>query len=166
MELSNLFYFIAALSVTTALMVVLSRNAVYSAVLLVITFFLLAVQYLLLEAYFLAVLEVLVYAGAIMVLFVFVIMLLNVGKEEKLPKLIQFQKALSVFLVVLFFIGVSLLVMNGSNELHVTSVQSSMGNVSALGTALFSKYLFPFEIASLLLLVALIGTVFLAKRKV
>ena len=166
MDLSNLFYFISALSVTTALMVVLSRNAVYSAVLLVITFFLLAVQYLLLEAYFLAVLEVLVYAGAIMVLFVFVIMLLNVGNEKKLPKLMQFQKALSVFLVVVFFIGVSLLVMNGSNELHVTSVPSSMGNVSTLGTALFSKYLFPFEIASLLLLVALIGTVFLAKRNV
>ena len=83
---STLFYIAAVVMLASALAVVLSRNAVYSAILLVLTFFSLAVMYLLLEAYFLAVVEVLVYAGAIMVLFLFVIMLLNTTREEALPK--------------------------------------------------------------------------------
>ena len=165
MALSNLFYIISGLTVASALLVVLNRNAVYSAVLLVMTFFLLAVQYLLLEAYFLAVIEVLVYAGAIMVLFLFVVMLLNVGREETLPKLIQFQRALSLFLIVVFFMGITLLVVSGSEGLHLGGEISSVGDVKAVGQALFSKYLFPFEVASLLLLVALIGTVYLAKGR-
>ena len=77
-----LFYFAAAIAVGTAISVVLSRNAVYSVILLVACFFSLALIYLLLEAYFLAVLEIFIYAGAIMVLFLFVIMLLNLGEEK------------------------------------------------------------------------------------
>ena len=79
---STLFYIAAVVMLASALAVVLSRNAVYSAILLVLTFFSLAVMYLLLEAYFLAVVEVLVYAGAIMVLFLFVIMLLNTTRRK------------------------------------------------------------------------------------
>ena len=166
MSSSLLFYFAAFVTVASALLVVLNRNAVYSAVLLVLTFFSLALIYLLLEAYFIAVLEILVYAGAIMVLFLFVIMLLDVGREVALPKLIQLQRALSFFLIIMFFFGVMFLIVKGTDILHQPSQPSTMGNVTAIGESLFSRYLFPFEIASVLLLVALIGTVYLAKRKI
>ncbi len=163
---STLFYIAAVVMLASALAVVLSRNAVYSAILLVLTFFSLAVMYLLLEAYFLAVVEVLVYAGAIMVLFLFVILLLNTTREEALPKLMQLQRAASLFLIVIFIFGILLLIMGGTTELHQADGIFTSGSARALGTALFTDYLLPFEVASLLLLVALIGTVYLAKRKV
>jgi NADH-quinone oxidoreductase subunit J len=119
-----------------------------------------------LEAYFLAVLEVFIYAGAIMVLFLFAIMLLNLGREDALPKFMHLQRALSVLMVVLFFFGIFLIMLNGPGVLHQPVEKFSAGGIYSLGEALFTKYLFPFEVASLLLLVALIGTVYLAKRKI
>ena len=166
MSLSLLFYIAAFISVVSALLVVLNRNAVYSVILLVLTFFSLAVIFLLLEAYFLAVLEILIYAGAIMVLFLFIVMLLKEGREQALPKLMQLQRGFSLLLILVFFLGITLLVVRGMDVLPPPVESASTGSVAALGEALFSKYLFPFEIASLLLLVALIGTVFLAKRKI
>ena len=166
MPLSLLFYFAALIAVGSAILVVLNRNAVYSAIFLVLCFFSLAMIYLLLEAYFLAVLEIFIYAGAIMVLFLFVVMLLNLGREKALPHFMKFQRALSIMLVILFFFGVSLIMVDGSGELHQPTIKFSSGSVYALGEALFTKFLLPFEVASLLLLVALIGTVYLAKRKI
>ena len=166
MPLSLLFYFAALIAVGSAILVVLNRNAVYSAIFLVLCFFSLAMIYLLLEAYFLAVLEIFIYAGAIMVLFLFVVMLLNLGREKALPNFMKFQRALSLMLVSLFFFGVSLIMVVGSGELHQPTIKFSSGSVYALGEALFTKFLLPFEVASLLLLVALIGTVYLAKRKI
>jgi NADH-quinone oxidoreductase subunit J len=166
MPLSLLFYFAALIAVGSAILVVLNRNAVYSAIFLVLCFFSLAMIYLLLEAYFLAVLEIFIYAGAIMVLFLFVVMLLNLGREKALPHFMKFQRALSLMLVILFFFGVSLIMVDGSGELHQPTIKFSSGSVYALGEALFTKFLLPFEVASLLLLVALIGTVYLAKRKI
>ena len=92
--MATLFYFIGFLAVISALFVVLNRNPVYSAVMLVFCFFSLAALYVLLEAYFVAVLEIIVYAGAIMVLFLFVIMLINVGNEMKTSKYLQKTKAI------------------------------------------------------------------------
>ena len=161
-----LFYFIACLTIISALFVVLNRNPVYSAVMLVFCFFSLAALYVLLEAYFVAVLEIIVYAGAIMVLFLFVIMLINVGKEIAATSLVQKAKALPFMLVVLFSLNIILLILWRNEELHQSNAISSVGNITAIGQALFTKYLLPFEIASLLLLVALIGTVYLAKKKV
>ena len=109
MSLSILFYFVAAIAIGSAIFVVLNRNAVYSAISLVLCFFSLAVIYLLLEAYFIAVLEVFIYAGAIMVLFLFVIMLLNLGREKSLEHFMYLQRGLSMFLVVVFFLGIFLL---------------------------------------------------------
>jgi len=164
--LQLLFYFAAAIAVGTAIAVVLSRNAVYSAILLVACFFSLALIYLLLEAYFLAVLEIFIYAGAIMVLFLFVIMLLNLGHEKAQEHFRYLQRGLSLFLVLVFFLGVSLILLSDSSVLHQSHETFSAGGVKVLGEALFTKYLLPFEVASLLLLVALIGTVYLAKRKI
>ena len=160
-----LFYFIACLTIISALFVVLNRNPVYSAVMLVFCFFSLAALYVLLEAYFVAVLEIIVYAGAIMVLFLFVIMLINVGKEIAATSIIVKAKVLPFVLVVLFSLNIILLILWRNEELHQSNTVSSVGNITAIGQALFTKYLLPFEIASLLLLVALIGTVYLSKRK-
>ena len=161
-----LFYFIAFLTIISALFVVLNRNPVYSAVMLVFCFFSLAALYVLLEAYFVAVLEIIVYAGAIMVLFLFVIMLINVGKEKAATSLVQKAKAFPFMLVVLFSLNIILLILWRNEGLHQSNTISSVGSITAIGQALFTKYLLPFEIASLLLLVALIGTVYLAKRRV
>ena len=159
-----LFYFIACLTIISALFVVLNRNPVYSAVMLVFCFFSLAALYVLLEAYFVAVLEIIVYAGAIMVLFLFVIMLINVGKEIAATSIIVKAKVLPFVLVVLFSLNIILLILWRNEGLHQSNTSSSVGSITAIGEALFTKYLLPFEIASLLLLVALIGTVYLAKR--
>jgi NADH-quinone oxidoreductase subunit J len=161
-----LFYFIAGLTIISALFVVLNRNPVYSAVMLVFCFFSLAALYVLLEAYFVAVLEIIVYAGAIMVLFLFVIMLINVGKEIAATSIIVKAKVLPFVLVVLFSLNIILLILWRNEGLHQSNTISSVGSITAIGQALFTKYLLPFEIASLLLLVALIGTVYLAKERV
>ena len=161
-----LFYFIAGLTIISALFVVLNRNPVYSAVMLVFCFFSLAALYVLLEAYFVAVLEIIVYAGAIMVLFLFVIMLINVGKEIAATSIIVKAKVLPFVLVVLFSLNIILLILWRNEGLHQSNTISSVGSITAIGQALFTKYLLPFEIASLLLLVALIGTVYLAKKRV
>ena len=161
-----LFYFVACLTIISALFVVLNRNPVYSAVMLVLCFFSIAILYLLLEAYFVAVLEIIIYAGAIMVLFLFVIMLLDLGREAALPKLKILDKALALFLVVIIFLGILTLTMWDGGDLHQTLNPSSVGDITAVGKALFTDFLLPFEVASLLLLVALIGTVYLAKKRV
>ena len=160
-----LFYFIACLTIISALFVVLNRNPVYSAVMLVFCFFSLAALYVLLEAYFVAVLEIIVYAGAIMVLFLFVIMLINVGKEIAATSIIVKAKVLPFVLVVSFSLNLILLILWRNEGLHQSNTISSVGSITAIGQALFTKYLLPFEIASLLLLVALIGTVYIAKRR-
>ena len=162
--MATLFYFIGFLAIISALFVVLNRNPVYSAMMLVFCFFSLAALYVLLEAYFVAVLEIIVYAGAIMVLFLFVIMLINVGNEIKTSKYLQKIKAIPFILISLFSLNIFLLILWRSEGLHQTSTISTVGSVAAIGHALFTKYVLPFEIASLLLLVALIGTVYLAKR--
>ena len=162
--MATLFYFIGFLAIISALFVVLNRNPVYSAMMLVFCFFSLAALYVLLEAYFVAVLEIIVYAGAIMVLFLFVIMLINVGNEIKTSKYLQKTKAIPIILISLFLLNIYLLILWRSEGLHQTSTISTVGSVAAIGHALFTKYVLPFEIASLLLLVALIGTVYLAKR--
>ena len=160
-----LFYSVACLTIISALFVVLNRNPVYSAVMLVLCFFSIATLYLLLEAFFVAVLEIIIYAGAIMVLFLFVIMLLDLGREAALPKLKILDKALSLFLVVIIFLGILSLTMWDGGDLHQTLNPSSVGDITAVGKALFTDFLLPFEVASLLLLVALIGTVYLDKRR-
>ena len=161
-----LFYVFAAVALGGALGVVWAKSPVGSLLYMVATLASLACIFVLLEAHFLAAIQVIVYAGAIMVLFLFVIMLLNLGREQALPHFMKFQRASSVMLVILFFFGVSLIMLEGSGELHQPIIKFSAGSAYALGEALFTKFLLPFEVASLLLLVALIGTVYLAKRKI
>jgi NADH-quinone oxidoreductase subunit J len=161
-----LFLAFAVLMVASALGVILQRNPVRSALSLVITLFLLAVTFLFLDAYLVALLQVIVYAGAIMVLFLFVIMLLNLGVEPQDPGRLGLKMfgTLAASLLALELIAVARAPgpMPGSGMAGATPPY--FGTVEALGTRLFTHYVLPFEITSILLLVAIIGAVVMAKR--
>jgi NADH-quinone oxidoreductase subunit J len=164
-----MFFFLASCAVTTAVFMVMQRNPVMSAIYLIANFFCLAGLYLLLRAQLLAVLQIAVYTGAIMVLVVFVIMLLNLGNEERLTERFDFRKGAGVVLVagLLLELLVVFVAPAGSDlgdEAHPAA--ASIGTVESMGAALFGKFLLPFEVTSLLLLVAIVGAVVLAKKRV
>jgi NADH-quinone oxidoreductase subunit J len=147
-----------------ALMVVFTRNPVHSVLYLVLTFFCIAGHYLLMNAQFLAVVHIAVYAGAIMVLFLFVIMLLNLNEDTE-P-----QKTMASKLIAGIIGGLFLLVLvgalKGAEQLNITHYgHSEAGLMKNLGRVLFKEYLFPFEIVSVLLLAALVGAIMLGKKE-
>jgi NADH-quinone oxidoreductase subunit J len=160
-----LFGILSFLAIMFALMVVFTRNPVNSVLYLVLTFFCIAGHYLLLNAQFLAVVHIVVYAGAIMVLFLFVIMLMNLNEDT------EQQKTLISKIIAGCIGGVLLVVMVGSlkgaeqMQLQQTGA-SQIGLVKNLGKVLFGEFLFPFEIASVLLLAAMVGAIFLAKKEI
>ena len=164
-----LFFFLAAVAVSTAVLMITRRNPVESAVCLIGNFFALAGLYLLLRAQFLAVLQVIVYTGAIMVLVIFVIMLLNLGTERNTTNRPKFRSTIGVvfaaglLLELLVIVGVRSV---GSLPPSVLPMSESIGTVEGIGSALFGRFVLPFEITSLLLLVAIIGAVLLAKRRI
>jgi NADH-quinone oxidoreductase subunit J len=162
-------------ALASALLVVLSANPVRAALFLVLHLFCVAVLYLLLSAFFLAAVQVIVYAGAIMVLFLFVIMLLNLGSPEKVRERLRFQMpvaalaALSLAIVVGLSIGASVPHrLAPVNLVAGTPVSADeMGTPQGVGRTLYNPalpWLLPFEISSILLLVATIGAVVLAKK--
>jgi len=161
----NLFYFLSFVAVLSALMVVFSKNPVYSVLYLIITFFAIACHYVLMKAEFLAVVHLIVYAGAIMVLFLYVIMLLNLNKETEPHKsnILKFAATICAGLLLIVLVGS----LKGA-ELLVKAQpagDSPIGNVKNLGKVLFTDFLLPFEIASILLLAAMVGVVMLAKSE-
>ncbi len=160
-----LFLILATIAVITALGMLLSRNAVYSALFLVLNFATVAVFYLLLGAPFIAITQVTVYAGAIMVLFLFVIMLLG---ADPLPegKELPWQKPLAVFLAfVLIVEGIYLIsAQKGAGYINNAPIEST-GSPQAIGELLFDSYLLPFEVTSILLLVAMVGAIVLTNKK-
>jgi NADH-quinone oxidoreductase subunit J len=164
-----LFYVFGSVAVGTALAMILQRNPVVSALLLVGNFFCIAGLYLLLQQQFLAVIQIVVYTGAIMVLVIFVIMLLNLGDEQRLAERINFWQSIGIALVVGFLAEmVYILMFSGRTGTHTAlhPEAGSLGTVEAIGNALFTRFLLPFEVTSLLLLVAIVGAVILAKRRV
>lgn len=165
-----LFVLLAVVTTIAAILVIVQRNPVASAIYLIITLFCLAGIYLLLSAPFIAVIQVLVYAGAIMVLFLFVIMLLNLEKEKKLIYRNRLQKVLGVFLggVLLAQIGMifSSVLLEGSKGKFPAEKVAALGNTEVVARLLFTDFLLPFEIVSVLLLVAIIGAIVLAKKQI
>lgn len=165
----ELFVFIvlAALALASAVLMITRRNPVMSVLYLVVNFFCLAVLYLMLQAQFIAIIQILVYAGAIMVLFLFVIMLLNLGNEEKLAEKKDYRKIIAV----LFATGAGAMIFTavflpaGGARTRMAEQSASLGTVEGIGRSLFRQYLFPFEITSLLLLAAMVGVLILAKKK-
>src|SRR5688572_13761210 len=157
-----LFYFLSFLAILSALLVVFSRNAVYSVLYLIITFFAIAGHYVLLNAQFLAAVHIIVYAGAIMVLFLYVIMLLNQNEEVEHPKsnFLKIAAAICSGSLMIILIGV----LRGAEMVNIKeSGSSEIGLVKNLGEVLFKDYLLPFEITSILLLAAMVGAVMLGK---
>jgi NADH-quinone oxidoreductase subunit J len=158
----NLFYFLSFVAILSALLVVFSKSPVHSVLYLIITFFSIAGHYVLLNAQFLAVVHVIVYAGAIMVLFLYVIMLLNLNKESEPHKsnVLKFVAVICAGLLMVVLIGS----LKGTEAL-AQQAPSNIGTVENLGKVLFTEFLLPFEIASLLLLSAMVGAVMLGKSE-
>jgi len=160
-----LFYLFAALTLVCALLVVanpFSRNPVTSAMFLVLTIISMAGLFVLLHAFFLAAVQVLVYAGAVMVLFLFVIMLLDLKEEErrKIKKFSLIGGLVSVGAIVTIFVKSISVAQPGAN----LSAPMLEGETAALGKLLFTQYLLPFEVVSVLLLVAMVGVILLSKK--
>ena len=163
-----IFYPLALVSVILALFVVFNKSAIGSAVCLIGMMLGLAGVFVLLQAHFLAVLQVIVYAGAIMVLFMFVIMLLNLKDDDTKWKIRERNVWLSSF-AGLLMVGVLYKFMDatsGSEFNSPATVPENFGTVELVGTALFTDFVLPFEVASILLLAAMVGAVVLAKSKV
>ena len=163
-----LFLVLSLIAIATALGMLFSRNAIYSALFLVLNFITVAVFYLLLGAPFIAMAQITVYAGAIMVLFLFVIMLLG---AEALPKtdVLPWQKPLAIGLSVLLAVEAAYLLITKARPVgDVLAPDVSVNtteNLQQLGMALFNQYLLPFEVVSILLLVAMVGAIVLSKKE-
>ncbi len=159
-----LFYVLAGLTVLSGLLVVFSKNPIHSILYLIITFFCISGHYILLNAQFLAIVNVIVYAGAIMVLFLFVVMLMNLNSEKK-----SFGSAAKMTiagLVSLLFVAltIGILTQNGAPQTGVEMSTGEIGLIHNLGKLLYSEYVLPFELSSILFISAMIGAVTLSKK--
>lgn len=166
---SLLFFVLAAIAVASALLVILQHKPIYSALWLVLCFFSLSGLYFLLHSEFLAIMQIIVYAGAIMVFILFVIMLLNLKGEEAKERL-PFQRLIGILfslLLLMLLVTASVYTVSMSNEMvQAGEISASFGGVKLFGKLLFSEYLLPFEVASVILLIAMIGAVIFGKKRI
>jgi NADH-quinone oxidoreductase subunit J len=157
------FYFLSVIAIITALMVVVSKNPVHSVLYLILTFFAIAGHYILLNAQFLAAVHLIVYAGAIMVLFLYVIMMLNLNAdvEPHKPKWLQLAATVAggTFMVVL--IGA----LRKVDEMQLHLSDNNAGLIKNLGNTLYKDFMLPFELSSILFLTAMVGAVLLGKKE-
>ena len=170
MPLDNVvFWVFAPISVASAIGMLLMRNAIHAALFLIVNFFCLAVFFLLLDAPFLFAVQIVVYAGAIMVLFLFVIMLLGVDRGDDLRERLVAQRPLALLLGAAFAIEVFVAVRTGigfsTRAPDGFDAVNDPGNAQAVAKILFRQYFFPFEVTSILLIVAAIAAMVLAQRK-
>lgn len=166
-----LFYIFGGIAVLASLALISGKNPVHSALFMVAVFFAVAALFVLLRAEFLAAAQIVVYAGAIMVLFLFVIMLLRLQPEEmRNTSRHSFQKIFSVVLSFIIIVQLSLIVrigiLQGGRGEYTPEVVSGLGgNTEAVAKELFTSYLFPFELTSAILLMAIVGAVVLTKKE-
>jgi len=160
-----LFCVLSVITLATAFLTIYSRNPIHSAIYLVICFFSIAGHYLLLNAQFLAIVHVIVYAGAIMILFLFTVMLMNLNKENEVhkPRITRLGAIVTFCLMCLVLIAVFI------NSKPIVGDYTTTGedyqSIKVLGKVLLNEYMVPFEFASVLLLVAMIGAVLLSKKE-
>jgi len=161
-----LFIVLALVAIASALGMLISRNAIYSALFLVLNFATVAVFFLLLDAPFIAVAQVSVYTGAIMVLFLFVIMLLG-AERAGLIQAIRWQIPLAIALAIVLMLEAVFILLGqrGVLPMITTQLPQDFGSPAEVGSLLFSRYLLPFEITSVLLLVAMVGAIVLTIRE-
>ena len=163
------FVVAAVAAVVSALGVVMSRNPVHSALMLVGTLFSVAVLFVLQEAHFLAAVQVIVYAGAVVVLFLFVIMLLGVDRHEILDEPLPFQRPIALASGALALIGLMFLVRGttvatGASSVRGAALSGDEGNVERIARSLFTDFIWPFEITSVLLVIAVVGAIVLVRE--
>ena len=160
-----LFYFLSFVAILCGLMVVISKSPINSILFLILTFFAIAGHYLLLNAQFLAVVHIIVYAGAIMVLFLYVIMMMDLNHDNE-PHKNAFLKIAAVAsggLMLLTLVGS----LKGAEKLTAAApMNTQVGLIKNLGTTLFGEFLFPFEISSILLLAAMVGAIMIGKKEI
>lgn len=168
MNINTIAFIILALgAIVTGILAITRKSPISSAMMLVSHFFMLSGLYLTLQAQFVAVIQILVYAGAIMVLVVFVIMLLNLGKDAETTATFDPRKAIGIFITFAFAILLfSIFLSQRSGYKAVNEAAARIGTVESIGLVLFKDYIFPFEAISLLLLAAIVGAVILAKRRI
>jgi len=160
-----LFWFLSVVTLFSALMVITTKNPVYSVLWLIATFFSISGHYILLNAQFLAIVNIIVYAGAIMVLFLFVIMLMNLNKETEPRKNRWLKLAGAVSGGSLLLVLVAALKDTDIKQQHALVKEGSIGLIQNLGKELFSTYVVPFEISSVLFLSAMVGAVVIGKKE-
>jgi len=160
-----LFCVLSAVTLASAFMTIFSKNPIHSALYLVVCFFSIAGHYLLLNSQFLAIVHVIVYSGAIMILFLFTIMLMNLNKEDEVHK----PRVTRLAAVIIFCLMCLVLIAIFINSKPIVGEYDATGedyqSIKLLGKVLLNEYMVPFEFASILLLVAMIGTVLLSKKE-
>lgn len=160
-----LFWFLSVVAIFSALMMVTSKNPVYSVLWLIATFFAISGHYILLNAQFLAIVNIIVYAGAIMVLFLFVIMLMNLNRETEPQKNRWLKMAGGIAAGCLMLVMVAALKDAGLKNEQAMIVGGNIGLIKNLGRELFTTYVVPFEISSILFLSAMVGAVVIGKKE-
>ncbi len=160
-----LFWTLSVIALFSALMVVISRNPVYSVLWLVVTFFALSGHYILLNAQFLAIVNIIVYAGAIMVLFLFVIMLMNLNRSAEPQKNRWLKLAGTIAGGCLLLVLIAALRNTDLKNQNALVKEGNIGLIGNLGKELFSNYVVPFEISSVLFLSAMVGAVVIGKKE-
>ncbi|MBF8456742.1 NADH-quinone oxidoreductase subunit J [Kaistella sp. G5-32] len=158
-----LFFFVALVAITSAVYFVFARNPLYSILSLIVTMFSIAGLYILLNAQFLGIVQIIVYAGAIMVLFLYILMMLNLNKadESKKQNLMKFAGVFSAGLLLIAILGA----FRGFKvEAAAANVDSSVGLTKNLGRLLFNEYVLPFELASILIFAGIVGAVLIGKK--
>ncbi len=165
MELA-IFLMASALSIAASILVIIQRNPIASVMYLLTSFVSQVILFIMLNAAFLAMLQIIVYAGAILVLFLFVIMLLNLRREDFGKDIrLRFKPLAIAFAVVLLFETTVAISSSAMLERAQAQLPPDFGSVQAVGMELFTKYLYPFELTSILLIVAVLGAVVMAKKR-
>jgi NADH-quinone oxidoreductase subunit J len=159
-----LFYFLSVLALYSAIMMLVSRRQIHSVLYLTLAFFAIGGHYILLNAQFLAAVHIIVYAGAIMVLFLFTVMLLNLNTEERSPKKMPAKIGAIISGGILMIVLIAIL---RTYDISVTKDPSltQIGLIRNLGLVLYKNYLLPFEVSSVLFLTAMVGAVLLGKKE-
>ena len=158
-----LFFFIALVAVASAVYFVFAKNPLYAILSLIVTFFSIAALYVLLNAQFLGIVQIIVYAGAIMVLFLYVLMMLNLNAKDESKKhnLLKFTGIISAGII---FVGMIGAYKGVAMTTATTNVDSQIGLTKNLGKLLFNEYVLPFELASILILAGIVGSVLIGKK--
>jgi len=160
----TVFYILSAITLATAFLTILSKNPIHSAIYLVLCFFSIAGHYLMFNAQFLAIVHIIVYSGAIMILMLFTIMLMNLNKEDEQNKPMLTRIAAAISFCLVAFVLLAAFIKSQTVHEYKTSGEDFQ-SIKVLGQVLLNDYMVPFEFASVLLLVSMIGAVLLSKKE-